>query len=157
MKKDATTFPRFHFLVAYLNGCIMEIWKDVPGYIGLYKVSNYGRVKSVKKQLVLKTCGSGNRYKTVALCNGMRKTFRVHRLVAAAFIPNPDNKPCIDHIDGDRIYSDIEPDGYVTDYGNKYPLLRINDVANSDAMLEFAVIGQMYDVLNLSYVGRMKG
>lgn len=62
----------------------MEIWKDVPGYIGLYKVSNYGRIKSVKKQLVLKTCGSGNRYKTVALCNGMRKTFRVHRLVAAA-------------------------------------------------------------------------
>ena len=56
-----------------------------------------------------------------------------------------------------RIYSDIEPDGYVTDYGNKYPLLRINDVANSDAMLEFAVMGQMYDVLNLSYVGRMKG
>lgn len=80
----------------------MEIWKDVPGYIGLYKVSNYGRVKSVKKQLVLKTSGSGNRYKTVALCNGMRKTFRLHRLVAAAFIPNPENKPCIDHIDGDR-------------------------------------------------------
>ena len=95
-------FPVSFFLVAYLNGCIMEIWKDVPGYIGLYKVSNYGRVKSVKKQLVLKTSGSGNRYKTVALCNGMRKTFRLHRLVAAAFIPNPDNKPCIDHIDGDR-------------------------------------------------------
>ena len=55
----------------------MEIWKDVPGYIGLYKVSNYGRVKSVKKQLVLKTSGSGNRYKTVALCNGMRKTFSI--------------------------------------------------------------------------------
>ena len=89
-------------LVAYLNGCIMEIWKDVPGYIGLYKVSNHGRVKSVKKQLVLKICGSGNRYKTVALCNGMRKTFRLHRLVAAVFIPNPDNKPCVDHIDGDR-------------------------------------------------------
>lgn len=77
-------FPVSFFLVAYLNGCIMEIWKDVPGYIGLYKVSNYGRVKSVKKQLVLKTSGSGNRYKTVALCNGMRKTFRLHRLVAAA-------------------------------------------------------------------------
>ena len=102
MKKDATTFPRFPFLVAYLNGCIMEIWKNVPGYIGLYKVSNHGRVKSVKKQLVLKTSGSGNRYKTVALCNGMRKTFRLHRLVAAAFIPNPDNKPCVDHIDGNK-------------------------------------------------------
>lgn len=38
--------------------------------------------------------------------------------------------------DNDRIYSDIEPDGYVTDYGNKYPLLRINDVANSDAYID---------------------
>lgn len=83
----------------------MEIWKDVPGYIGLYKVSNYGRVKSVKKQLVLKTCGSGNRYKTVALCNGMRNTFRVHRLVAAAFIPNPENKPYVDHIDGVKYHN----------------------------------------------------
>ena len=66
-------------------------------------------------------------------------------------------KKYFENSDNDRIYSDIEPDGYVTDYGNKYPLLRINDVANSDAMLEFAVMGQMYDVLNLSYVGRMKG
>ena len=95
-------------LVAYLNGCIMEIWKDVPGYVGLYKVSNYGRVKSIKKQLVLKICGSGNRYKTVALCNGMRKTFRLHRLVAAAFIPNPENKPCVDHIDGVRFHNFVE-------------------------------------------------
>ena len=90
-----------------LFGCLLK-WlyngnlERCTRYIGLYKVSNHGRVKSVKKQLVLKICGSGNRYKTVALCNGMRKTFRLHRLVAAAFIPNPDNKPCIDHIDGDR-------------------------------------------------------
>lgn len=81
MKKDATTFPRFLFF-----GCLLK-W--------LYKVSNYGRVKSVKKQLVLKTSGSGNRYKTVALCNGMRKTFRLHRLVAAAFIPLQCWKPDI--------------------------------------------------------------
>lgn len=59
--------------------------------------------------------------------------------------------------DDERIYSDIEPDGYITDFGDKYPLLRINDVVNSDAMLEFAVVCQVYDVLDLSYVGRMKG
>lgn len=62
--------------------------------------------------------------------------------------------------DDDRIYSDIELNGYITDFG-KYSLLRINDLANSDAMLEFAVIGQLYDgqndVLIMSYVGRMKG
>ena len=52
--------------------------------------------------------------------------------------------------DNDRIYSDIEPDGYVTDYGNKYPLLRINDVANSDAktirkaVLETGYYGEIY-------------
>lgn len=57
----------------------------------------------------------------------------------------------------DRIYSDIEPCGYVADSGNEYPLLRINDIANHDAMLEFVVVVQMYDVLNLSYIGRMKG
>lgn len=75
-------------LVAYLNGCIMEIWKDVPGYVGLYQVSNYGNVKSI-------------------LYN-KRKTFSIHRLVAAAFIPNPDNKPCVDHIDGNRLNNHVD-------------------------------------------------
>ena len=100
MKKDATTFPRFSFgcLLKWLYNGNMERCTRICRVI----VSNYGRVKSIKKQLVLKICGSGNRYKTVALCNGMRKTFRLHRLVAAAFIPNPENKPCIDHIDGNR-------------------------------------------------------
>lgn len=123
----------------------MEIWKDVPGYIGLYKVSNYGRVKSVNKQLVLKTCGSGNRYKTVALCNGMRKTFRVHRLVAAAFIPNPDNKPCIDHIDGDRANNHADNLRWVTYLENnkamRYALRKQDKIK---AVLETGYYGEIY-------------
>lgn len=86
----------------------------------------------------------------------LRKQDKIKEVLGKKYLEN-NILQSLKNSDNDRIYSDIEPDGYVTDYGNKYPLLRINDVANSDAMLEFAVMGQMYDVLNLSYVGRMKG
>ena len=57
----------------------------------------------------------------------------------------------------ERITDDISQEGYVTSTGEDYPLLRINDLADDNAMLEFAVIGQQYDVFKLSFLGRMKG
>ena len=94
----------------------MEVWKEIHGYNERYEVSNYGRVRSNdmiingrlqnchhKKGRILKPHTDKEGYKGVVLCvNQKRKTFRLHRLVAAAFIPNPDNLPEIDHIDGDR-------------------------------------------------------
>lgn len=81
----------------------MQIWKDIEGYKGHYQISNYGNVRSLKKDAFLMKGGYLKGYKIISLWkNGTGKMFRVHRLVAAAFIPNPENKPCIDHIDGDR-------------------------------------------------------
>lgn len=88
----------------------MEEWRDVVGYEGLYEVSNLGRVRSVDRQLKYR-----DSYRTVKgiyiqqlyepyghlfvrLCKeGKKKQTYVHRLVAQAFIPNPDNLPCINH------------------------------------------------------------
>lgn len=75
-----------------------ELWKDVVGYEGLYSVSNYGRVISKKsgKDLSLR---DKRGYSTVMLINGNKKfNTRVHRIVANAFIPNPENKTCVNHI-----------------------------------------------------------
>lgn len=88
-----------------------EIWKDVVGYEGLYQVSNLGRVKSLERIDNLNHFRKGkiliqhiyNGYLYVSLCkNGKIKMYRVHRLVAQAFIPNPNNLPQVNHKDENK-------------------------------------------------------
>lgn len=83
-----------------------EIWLPVVGYEGVYEVSNIGRVRSwrnnrwglSKEYKILKPGKDGGGYLVVELSkNGKGKIFKVHRLVAQAFIPNPDNLPVINH------------------------------------------------------------
>lgn len=77
----------------------MEQWRDIEGYEGLYQVSDMGNVKSLISNRNLKPYINGSGYLQVELCkDGVHKSFRVHRLVAQAFIPNPENKPTVDHI-----------------------------------------------------------
>ena len=85
-----------------------EIWKDIKGYEGIYQVSNLGRVKSLDridsnnhplKGVILKPYISNSGYLLVGLYKQQKRDRKLlHRLVAEAFIPNPENKPEIDHI-----------------------------------------------------------
>lgn len=78
-----------------------EIWKDIEGYEGLYKISSFGNVFSVKRNKIMLFKTSGHKgYKNIQLnINKQRKFFGISRLVAQHFIPNPENKKLVDHID----------------------------------------------------------
>ena len=82
-----------------------EIWKDIEGYEDLYQVSNYGRVKALinkrhKEERIRRFGINKLGYCQVELSkNGSTKIYLVHRLVALAFIPNPNNLPCVNHKD----------------------------------------------------------
>ena len=97
-----------------------EIWKPIKDFEGYYEVSNIGRVRSLNykrtgKGKILKNIEDYKGYLEVGLTkNGKRKQFKVHRLVAEAFIPNPENKPCIDHINTIKSDNRVENLRWVT-------------------------------------------
>ena len=106
---------------------MMEIWHDIEGYEGLYQVSNKGHVKSLKwgKERILRPMINSSGYYHIGLYNdGVRKAFRLHRLVAEAFIPNPDNLPEINHRDENKKNNCVEnlewcDRGYNINYGTR--------------------------------------
>lgn len=89
-----------------LEDLLNEEWKDIKGYEGHYQVSNYGRIKSfaINKGMyvkILKYVPDKDGYNRIGIYNkGKMKNFSVHRLVAKAFIYNPNNYPVVNHING---------------------------------------------------------
>lgn len=79
-----------------------EVWRDVKDYEGLYQVSNLGRVIGLKSGKIIKP-SLVNGYHRISLCKqNIVKNVLIHRLVAEAFVFNPDNKPYVDHINTNR-------------------------------------------------------
>lgn len=160
-----------------------EVWKDIKNYEGYYLISNLGNVKSLDRYVynialksklytverifkgkILKTSIDNHGYLQVNLSkNGKVKRFHVHRLVAEAFIPNPQNKPQVNHIDGNRANSNKNNLEWVTDRENKIhawkklPRKTTKKVVcqiskNNEVIKEWNSIKEAQEILNITHI-----
>ena len=100
-----------------------EIWKDIPGYEGLYQVSNFLRVKSLRWQggRIMKARINEKGYPCLSLFkDGVNKYFGVHILAARAFIPNPENKPVVHHKNANPATCTVDELEWVTYSENEF-------------------------------------
>jgi hypothetical protein len=105
-----------------------ETWVPVPDYEGYYEISNLARIRSIYRSILTKAgyCKpertriiiqrvNNKRYLTVTLSkNGHSRTQFVHRLYAQAFLPNPENKPILNHKNGDKLCNTLNNLEWVT-------------------------------------------
>lgn len=145
-----------------------EIWKDIPGYAGIYQVSNLGRVKSLQRVITrengweqtinerfLKQANL-NGYKIVGLRKkDFHKTYLVHVLIAKSFIENPHKKQFVDHIDTNRSNNNVSNLRWVTRLeNNNNPItlsklkLSARDISKPVLQLKNGVIVKEYNSIN---------
>ena len=99
-----------------------EIWKDIKDFEGFYQISNLGNVKALERKVsgklgslrtlpekLMIPTNNGYGYLVICLCKyGKRYDRKIHRLVAEAFIPNPNNLPTVNHIDGNKLNNCVD-------------------------------------------------
>lgn len=134
----------------------MEIWKDMKGWEGIYQVSNYGRVKSLERTIykkrggilyvtekILKPRVNTHGYMTVHISKvGLAKVLRIHTAVAQAFVPNPNNYPHINHLDGIKANNSADNLEWCTPLMNNLHAIAtgLNDIKNRPGSRSVKVI-----------------
>ena len=157
-----------------------EIWADIDGYNGKYRVSTLGNVKSLHGKGRLLKPYRGKYYWTVRIIkDGKYKTHRIHRLVALAFIHNPENKPNINHINFDRddnqadnlewctqgenIWHTVRHGRNNPTIGETHPCAKLkeSDVLKIRKMIKFGMpkrkVARIYNVSNVTIIGICNG
>ena len=136
-----------------------EHFKPIKGYEGLYEVSNLGNIKGLKRNIILKPFCDPSGYNGVVLCKDGKVTFKyIHRLIAMDFIPNLENKPQVNHINGVKNDNRIENLEWCTHKENAIHAQRIglcdagnkaNSKAKSKQTLDLYT-GIIYDSLKIA-------
>ena len=131
--RDAISFRHSETDFLFYNNIMEnEIWKDVIGYEGLYQVSNLGNVRGLDRKVNGKYGNIANRYGRVLVPSKKKtgylgvtfsiekekKYYSIHRLVAITFLPNPKNKPQVNHKDGDKANNKLSNLEWVTQSEN---------------------------------------
>lgn len=132
-----------------VNNYNAEIWKPIDGFEDLYEVSSFGKIKSKKNNIILKQSLSKGYYKVLLTKGNIKKTVTVHRLVCNAFIPNTENKPCIDHINGVKTDNRVENLRWVTHKeNNNNPITRERylNSHNANNLQQFSLEGDLIKI-----------
>ena len=152
----------------------MEIWKDIKGYEGWYKVSNLGNVRSLDRAItysngrkhfekgkMLKPTLKSNGYYYVSLSRNCKTPkYDIHKLVAIAFLENPNNYKCVNHIDGNKLNNNINnlewcSYSYNAIHANKLGLTTVTKgETNGMAKLTETQVKEIKELLNKGHTGR---
>ena len=159
-----------------MQNIMEEIWKDISDYEGLYQVSNTGKIKSLNyrhtgREKIMKHSVNNKGYLIVKLWKNRKvKSFRLHRLVAEAFIPNPNNLPFINHKSEIKTQNNVEnlewcDQKYNNNYGTRKERViekQINgkcsklvlqiDKTTNEVIAEFPSINEVQRQLGISHI-----